>query len=80
MIATRNILDKPEDSLKRDLVFTDSTFDKLNIKKIEVERHLRLCAKGKFKIFPFFKIKENNKILRECYEDHFIKKFKPELN
>ena len=48
--------------------------------KIEVERHLRTCAKGIFKIFPFFKMKENNKILRECYEDHFIKKFKPELN
>ena len=47
--------------------------------KIEVERHLRTCAKGIFKVFPFFKIKEN-KILRECYEDHFIKKFKPELN
>ena len=41
---------------------------------------IRTCAKGIFKIFPFFKIKENNKILRECYEDHFIKKFKPELN
>ena len=25
-------------------------------------------------------MKENNKILRECYEDHFIKKFQPELN
>ena len=25
-------------------------------------------------------MKENNKILREFYEDHFIKKFKQELN
>ena len=48
--------------------------------KIEVKRHLQTGAKGIFKIFPFFKIKENNKILRDCYEDHFIKKFKPELN
>ena len=48
--------------------------------KVEVERHLRTCANEIFKIFPFFKMKENNKILRECYEDHFIKKFKPELN
>ena len=48
--------------------------------KIGVERHLRTCAKWIFKIFPFFKMKENNKILRECYEDHFIKKFKPEPN
>ena len=48
--------------------------------KIEVERHLRTCAKGIIKIFPFLKMKKNNKILREYYEDHFIKKFKPELN
>ena len=48
--------------------------------KIEVEKHLRTCAKGIFKVFPFLKMKENNKILGECYEDHFIKKFKPELN
>ena len=34
--------------------------------KIEVERHLRICAKEIFKIFPFFKMKENNKILRKC--------------
>ena len=32
------------------------------------------------KFFPFFKVRENNKMLRECYEDHFIEKFKPELN
>ena len=66
---------------ERDLVFTDSTFDNLNTyEKIEVERHLWTCAKGIFKVFPFFKMTENNKILRECYEDNFIKKSKPELN
>ena len=48
--------------------------------KIEVERHLRTYAKGIFKIFPFFKIKENNKILRQFYEYRFIKKSKLELN
>ena len=36
-------------------------------------------CKEYLKIFPFFKMKENNKILRECFKDHFIKKFKPEL-
>ena len=48
--------------------------------KIEVERHLRTSAKWIFKIIRFFKMKRNNKILRECCENHFIKKFKPELN
>ena len=47
--------------------------------KIEVKRHLQTCAKGIFNIVPFFKMKEN-KILRECYKDNFIKKFKAELN
>ena len=48
--------------------------------QIKVEEHLRTCGEHKFNIFPFFKIKEENKILRESYEDHFIKKFKPKLN
>ena len=42
--------------------------------KIEVQSHLHACAKRISKIFPFFKIKQNNKILRECYKDYFIKK------
>ena len=32
-VAIRNILDKPQDSLKRDSVFTDNTFDNPNVKK-----------------------------------------------
>ena len=72
------MLDKPANCLKRDPVRTDSTFDKTEYEKIEVERNLRTCAKGTFKIFPSFNMEENNKILRECYKDHFIKKFKPE--
>ena len=48
--------------------------------QIKVEEHLRTCGEHKFNIFPFFKIKEENKLLRESYEDHFIKKFKPKLN
>ena len=61
----------------RDLSFTDSTFDNLDMKN---ERYLRTRATEILKIFAFFKMKENNKILRKCYDDHFIKKFKPELN
>jgi len=48
--------------------------------KIKVEGHLRVCGKGYFQIFPFFKVKENNKLLRESYENHFIKRYKPSLN
>ena len=66
------IWDKLEDNWKRDLVFTGNTFDNLNIKKIEVKSHLRTCGLGIFKMFLFFKMRDNNKILKECYEDNFI--------
>ena len=48
--------------------------------QIKVEGHLRICGKSKFKIFPFFQVKENNKALREAYENHFIERFQPSLN
>ena len=66
--------------LKEKLIIYGQHIRQPEYEKIAVERHLHTCAKGIFKIFPFFKMKENNKILRECYEDHFIKKFKPEIN
>ena len=31
-------------------------------------------------MFPFFKILQENKLLRKSYEDYFIEKFKPLLN
>ena len=52
----------------------------LEYEKNEIERHLYTCVKQILKVLSFFKMKENNKILRECYEYHFIKKFKPELS
>ena len=69
-IAIRNILDKPKQSLKRDSVFRDITFDirQLEYYRIEVKRHLSTEVKGTFNILPFVKMKETNKILRECYE------------
>ena len=45
-----------------------------------VEEHLRTCGDGKFHIFPFFKILQENKSLKKSYEDYFIDKFKPLLN
>lgn len=48
--------------------------------QIKAEEHLRICGKGEFTIFPFFKIKENNKALRKSYETYFINKFEPLLN
>ena len=48
--------------------------------QIDVEEHLRLCSNGKFCMFPFFQIRENNKTLRKAYETYFIDKFQPLLN
>ena len=44
------------------------------------EQHLRNCGKGKFTIFPFFQLKNDNRINRENHESKFIHKFKPTLN
>ena len=72
-------MDKPEGSLKKIGIYRQ-LIQQAEYEKIEVERHLRICAKEIFKIFLFFKMKENTKILTECFEGHFIKRFKPELN
>ena len=46
----------------------------------QMAEHLRTCGDGKFHMFPFFKIIQENKSLRKSYEDYFIDKFKPLLN
>ena len=79
MVATGNALDKLEDNLKKDSVFAYSSVDNLNMKKQKSKELYAHMQKGIFKILPFHKMKENNKMLREYYEDYFIKKFKPEL-
>ena len=50
-VAIKNILDKPEGSLKRDLVFTDSTFDNLNLKKQKSEDIYGHVQRGYLKFF-----------------------------
>ena len=45
--------------------------------QLAVEEHLSTCGDGKFHMFPFFKILQENKSLRKSYEDYFIDKFKP---
>ena len=46
----------------------------------QMAEHLRTCGDGKFYMFPFFKIIQENKSLRNSYKDYFIDKFKPLLN
>ena len=48
--------------------------------QLAVEEYLRTCGDGKFHMFPFFKIIQENKSLRKSYEDYFTDKFKPLLN
>ena len=53
--------------------------EQLNIYKqqLAVEEHLRTCGDRKFRMFPFFKIIQENKSLRKFYEDYFVDKLKP---
>ena len=48
--------------------------------QLAVKEHLRTCGDGKFHMFSFFKIIQENKSLRKSSEDYFIDKFKPLLN
>ena len=48
--------------------------------QLVVQEHLRTCRDGKFHMFPFFKILQENTLLRKSYEDYFIDEFKPSLN
>ena len=48
--------------------------------QLAVEEHVGTCGNGKFHMFPFFKILQENKSLRKFFEDYFIDKFKPLLN
>ena len=48
--------------------------------QLTVEEQLRTCGDGKFHMFPFFKILQENKSLRKSYEDYFTAKFKSLLN
>ena len=52
----------------------------LQYQQLANEEHLRTCGAGKFHMFSFFKIIQEDKSIRKCYEDYFIDKFKPLLN
>ena len=48
--------------------------------QLAVEEHLCTCGDQKFHIFPFFKILQQNELLKKPYDDYFIDEFKPLLN
>ena len=48
-----------------------------------VDRHIFQCASNlthKYTIIPFYKVRENNRFVREAHEKFFIEKFEPSLN
>ena len=47
---------------------------------VKADRHLRICGKNKYKVFPFFRPKKNTTIYREMQEERWIKIMKPKLN
>ena len=51
-----------------------------NVRHLYVSKHIYQCGKGKFKIFPFYKIKQDDEMERKMKEKLFINKFKPQLN
>ena len=49
-------------------------------RKISLSSHLDTCGKGKYKVFPFYKMHSPDLIVRLSKEQYFIKLFKPKLN
>ena len=47
---------------------------------LQVNRHLKRCAHGHFRVFPFFIVPTEHQISREAYEEYFQNKFKPTLH
>ena len=52
----------------------------LQYQVLPVEEHLRIFGDGKFHMFSFFKIRQENKSLRKFYKYYFPDRFKPLLN
>lgn len=52
----------------------------LSRKNTLCSEHFDVCGRGRFKKFPFYKVKEENKQLRRAKEQYFINKFNPKLN
>lgn len=42
--------------------------------------HFDRCAKGDYKVFPFYKLKTDSTAMRLVKENYFIKLFPPKLN
>ena len=55
----------------------------MNENQLEVDIHIHRCTTNlqkKFEIIPFYKVKEDNILLRRAKESYFIALYKPELN
>lgn len=46
---------------------------------LKINQHLQTCARGRFLVIPFFKVRRFHQIAREGWEQHFIEIFKPSL-
>ena len=51
-----------------------------SIRNTPCSKHFVECGRGKFTIFPFYKMKNDDENFRRAKEDYFIELFKPSLN
>ena len=47
---------------------------------VKADPHIRICGKGKYLVFPFFKPKESTEVYRMQQEKRWIRILKPKLN
>jgi len=52
------------------------------LRKIPLSKHLDKCTniQPKYKIFPFYKLQQEDRLRRRIKEEHFINIFQSELN
>ena len=71
-------IEQPQTMLKERLNTNRQHIRQPELQQIDVQRHIRTCGGGNFKIMPVFAVWQDNNILRESYETYFIEKLKPE--
>ena len=71
---------KTKQKLKRRMNLHRSHINQPRNRTIPLSEHLDKCGKGKFKVFPIYKLNYHNDNDLILKESHFIHKYAPKLN
>lgn len=78
-----NYIGQTSDTLRARIRVHKQQINTPEYRKIAVSKHIAECAANqqiKFRVFPFYKVMQNDKTFRDVKEQSFIRTFKPALN